>query len=476
MAAAPIAASVSPTTTCKTLAEAKKGRANLQIDNGDPGYDAILEGTARLLCGGRHRPRRDHEHLRLLRHGRRPARNSSRGEFAARDWPFGGVRVFDDIDIAHAGSLGGEDGAVIIAGTGSAALAMVDGPAPPVRRLGVPDRRPDERRDPRARADPLSPSRRPTGWCAASPLTEAVLALLGGSNAEIMDWSFGNAYKLHIVDEHGRDGSDDPELQELLERFSVGAARPSTASAACSSCSSSTYEKGDPVARQLMDSQMSYVDNYVNWFKARGATTMAVVGGFADRLFPLLAGALRRLRRPAARRAARWRPHSRQAAFPARMNYLDRRLGTVSSRIIPVQPFDYVVFGATGDLTKRKLIPALYHRFKDGQFDEHLAHHRRVALKAQRRRFPEARARPRSTEFVETEYQDKKIIDRFVVDLLLRPPRRLDEATWGDLKQERCATIPRSSAPSISPSRPTSSGRPASTSPSASTTAATPAS
>ena len=42
----------------------------------------------------------------------------------------------------------------------------------------------------------------------------------------------------------------------------------------------------------------------------------------------------------------------------------------MSSRIIPVQPFDYVVFGATGDLTKRKLIPALYHRFKDGQFDE----------------------------------------------------------------------------------------------------------
>ncbi|MDF2983187.1 MAG: zwf, partial [Devosia sp.] len=53
------------------------------------------------------------------------------------------------------------------------------------------------------------------------------------------------------------------------------------------------------------------------------------------------------------------------------MNYLDRSLKSVSSRIIPVQPFDYVVFGATGDLTKRKLIPALYHRFKDGQFDEH---------------------------------------------------------------------------------------------------------
>ena len=52
------------------------------------------------------------------------------------------------------------------------------------------------------------------------------------------------------------------------------------------------------------------------------------------------------------------------------MNYIERRQTSVSSRIIPVQPFDYVVFGATGDLTKRKLIPALYHRFLDGQFDE----------------------------------------------------------------------------------------------------------
>ena len=36
--------------------------------------------------------------------------------------------------------------------------------------------------------------------------------------------------------------------------------------------------------------------------------------------------------------------------------------------IKPVEDFDMVVFGATGDLTLRKLIPALYHRFKDGQF------------------------------------------------------------------------------------------------------------
>ena len=38
--------------------------------------------------------------------------------------------------------------------------------------------------------------------------------------------------------------------------------------------------------------------------------------------------------------------------------------------IIPVDLFDCVVFGATGDLTLRKLLPALYYRFKDKQIPE----------------------------------------------------------------------------------------------------------
>ena len=39
-------------------------------------------------------------------------------------------------------------------------------------------------------------------------------------------------------------------------------------------------------------------------------------------------------------------------------------------KIIPVETFDCVVFGATGDLTQRKLLPALYYRFHDGQMPE----------------------------------------------------------------------------------------------------------
>jgi glucose-6-phosphate 1-dehydrogenase len=37
------------------------------------------------------------------------------------------------------------------------------------------------------------------------------------------------------------------------------------------------------------------------------------------------------------------------------------------AKIIPEDTFDLVVFGATGDLTLRKLLPALYYRFRDGQ-------------------------------------------------------------------------------------------------------------
>ncbi|MEH7879773.1 glucose-6-phosphate dehydrogenase [Rhizobium laguerreae] len=42
----------------------------------------------------------------------------------------------------------------------------------------------------------------------------------------------------------------------------------------------------------------------------------------------------------------------------------------MSSQIIPVEPFDYVVFGGSGDLAERKLLPALYHRQIEGQFSE----------------------------------------------------------------------------------------------------------
>src|SRR5690606_13275500 len=116
------------------------------------------------------------------------------------------------------------------------------------------------------------------------------------------------------------------------------------------------------------------------------------------------------------------------------MNYIDRRQPSVSSRIIPVQPFDYVVFGATGDLTRRKLIPALYHRFKDGQFDEQSR-----IIGVSRTKWTDADfqrvARESVAEFVESEYQDKKTIERFASIFCYVPNDVSDEKNWADLSK-----------------------------------------
>ena len=40
------------------------------------------------------------------------------------------------------------------------------------------------------------------------------------------------------------------------------------------------------------------------------------------------------------------------------------------AQLLPVDPFDLVIFGGSGDLALRKLMPALWHRHCDGQFSD----------------------------------------------------------------------------------------------------------
>ena len=47
-----------------------------------------------------------------------------------------------------------------------------------------------------------------------------------------------------------------------------------------------------------------------------------------------------------------------------------RRGTQMAARIVKVDPFDIVVFGGTGDLAHRKLFPALFRRFLDGQLSD----------------------------------------------------------------------------------------------------------
>ncbi|HUH77992.1 MAG TPA: BadF/BadG/BcrA/BcrD ATPase family protein, partial [Devosia sp.] len=85
-----------------TLAEVKNGRSNLQIDDGEPAFKAISDGTRDVFkAAGIDFDETANTYACFGMAGGRM--DSARAEFAARPWPFAGVQVYDDIDIAHAG-------------------------------------------------------------------------------------------------------------------------------------------------------------------------------------------------------------------------------------------------------------------------------------------------------------------------------------------------------------------------------------
>ena len=258
-----------------TLGEGRGGPSNLQIQNGEPAYRSILEGAkAALAAAGLPESAYASTYACFCMAGGRSI--ADREAFQKRPWPFAAVRAYDDIDAAHAGALGGEEGAVIIAGTGSAALAIVGGQRHQCGGWGfhVGDqmsgailgrelvRRTVEATD---------------GLVSGSPLTEAVLRELGGSNDAIMDWSFPKP--VTAVEFKDAEGAELP----------VTVGRAPQAYGRFSRMIFDFYEKGDPIAQELIELELTYVDIYVRWFKARGATRMAATGGVGERLYPILA-------------------------------------------------------------------------------------------------------------------------------------------------------------------------------------------
>ncbi len=85
----------------------------------------------------------------------------------------------------------------------------------------------------------------------------------------------------------------------------------------------------------------------------------------------------------------------------------------MASRVIPVDPFDLVIFGGTGDLARRKILPSLYRRFRAGQMPPEA----RVIGAARAEISPEdyrALVRAALGEFVKKRKQDPDIIARFL--------------------------------------------------------------
>lgn len=244
-----------------TLGEATTERpSNLQVRHGDAAYESVIDLIGKTFADAGIDVAEAKNASACF--GMAGARlESARDDFAAREFPFRQIKIFDDINIARAGAHEGEDGAVLIVGTGSAGLGLIKGERHQIGGWGfhVGDTmsgailgRELLRRSLLA-YDGLVPS---------SPLTEAVMEKFKNSPDALMGWSF-----------------DNPEINRPARPADYGEFVP---------LFFDYYEKGDALAQDLMQFELQAIDQYVHWFMARGAQAIAVVGGFGKRMYPLL--------------------------------------------------------------------------------------------------------------------------------------------------------------------------------------------
>jgi glucose-6-phosphate 1-dehydrogenase len=103
------------------------------------------------------------------------------------------------------------------------------------------------------------------------------------------------------------------------------------------------------------------------------------------------------------------------------------------SRVIPVESFDLVIFGGTGDLAKRKILPGLYRRYLGGQIPEGAR-----IIGAARAEMDDAGFRALAeaaiTEFVDAAKRQGDALARFLDHLAYVPIDAKGEAGWAALK------------------------------------------
>lgn len=236
----------------KPLAEARiERKSNLQVDEGASAYSAVIELTGMVFREAGLAPESAQRTYACF--GMAGGRlESSRAAFEARPFPFARVKVFDDIDIARAGALEGEDGAALIIGTGSAGLGIMAGKRYQIGGWGFHV------------GDTMSGAilgrellrislLAHEGLRPASDLTRAAMAKFGGDANRLMNWSFS----ANGPDAPARPADYGEHARLVLDYV----------------------DRADPVALELLEFQLKSIDQYVDWFRAKGARAIAIVGG-----------------------------------------------------------------------------------------------------------------------------------------------------------------------------------------------------
>lgn len=120
------------------------------------------------------------------------------------------------------------------------------------------------------------------------------------------------------------------------------------------------------------------------------------------------------------------------------------------SRVIPVNDFDLVVIGATGDLAQRKIIPGLYRRFFAAQIPEGskiIGAARSDLTPEQFKKFVENAIR----EHVDKDKLDQETLNDFIKLIYYVPLDAMGDGGWLDLKKHLRADLIRSFYFSVGP-------------------------
>jgi glucosamine kinase len=183
----------------------------------------------------------------------------------AHPFPFGSLAIASDAAIACIGAHGGEDGGIVIVGTGSIGFARVGEETIQVGGYGFPISDEGSGADLGLRAIRRSLWAR-DGRIAHSPMTKEVLERFSGSAGEIVAW--------------------------------MDKATP-TAYATFAPLVMDHAERGDPVAEPIVQASALQIDRLIRVLLERGAPHVCLMGGLSGRMVEWIAAGLRkRLRDP----------------------------------------------------------------------------------------------------------------------------------------------------------------------------------
>ncbi len=107
----------------------------------------------------------------------------------------------------------------------------------------------------------------------------------------------------------------------------------------------------------------------------------------------------------------------------------------MTTRIIPVDDFDLVIFGATGDLSQRKLLPALFHRDEQGQLPDGaciIGTSRKAMSHEEFRRFAAEAIAPH----IAASKTPDEVVQRFLARLRYHAAEATKDDGWLALEQE----------------------------------------